>query len=126
VFESKGGFDIVIGNPPYVRQEAIKDLKPALQAEYDCYTGVADLYVYFYEQGLRLLKPKGYLSYISSNKYFRAGYGEKLRKYLAANSQIHNITDFGELPVFDAATFPMIFSDKYLIVTKIKFYLKLP
>jgi adenine-specific DNA-methyltransferase len=119
VFESKGGFDIVIGNPPYVRQEAIKDLKPALQAEYDCYTGVADLYVYFYEQGLRLLKPKGYLSYISSNKYFRAGYGEKLRKYLAANSQIHNITDFGELPVFDAATFPMIFSDKYLIVTKI-------
>ncbi|MTF37509.1 Eco57I restriction-modification methylase domain-containing protein [Cyanobacterium aponinum] len=109
VFESNGGFDIVIGNPPYVRQEAIKDLKPALSQEYKCYTGTADLYIYFYEQGLRLLKENGYLSYISPNKYFKANYGVNLRKYLAVNTQIHNITDFGELPVFDAATFPMIF-----------------
>ncbi|HLP87675.1 MAG TPA: TaqI-like C-terminal specificity domain-containing protein [Nostocaceae cyanobacterium] len=109
VFKDKGGFDVVIGNPPYVRQEAIKELKPALQKEYDCYTGVADLYVYFYEQGLRLLKAKGCLGYISSNKWFKANYGSNLRKHLATNSQIHSITDFGELPVFDAATFPMIF-----------------
>ncbi len=109
VFESKGGFDVVIGNPPYVRQESIKELKPALDQEYECYTGRADLYVYFYEQGLRLLKPKGVLSYISSNKWLNANYGVNLRKHLAANSQIHSITDFGELPVFDAATFPMIF-----------------
>jgi hypothetical protein len=108
VFESKGGFDIVIGNPPYVRQEQIKELKPALQLEYECYTGVADLYVYFYEQGLRLLKPKGYLSYISSNKYFRAGYGEKLRKHLGFNSKIEVLIDFGDAPVFEAIAYPSI------------------
>jgi hypothetical protein len=109
VFEAKGGFDIVIGNPPYVRQEAIKELKPALQLEYECYTGVADLYVYFYEQAIRLLKTRGLLSYISPNKWFKANYGVNLRKYMANNTQIYSITDFGELPVFDAATFPMIF-----------------
>ena len=109
VFESKGGFDVVIGNPPYVRMEQIKELKPALEQEYECYTGRADLYVYFYEQGFRLLKLKGLLSYISSNKWLNANYGVNLRKNLAVNYQVHSITDFGELPVFDAATFPMIF-----------------
>jgi len=118
VFTERGGFDIVIGNPPYVRQESIKELKPALSQEYECYTGVADLYVYFYEQGLRLLKPDGYLSYISPNKWFKTNYGEKLRKYLAGNSQIYNIIDFGELPVFDAATFPMIFIAQHHSVEK--------
>lgn len=108
VFENNGGFDIVIGNPPYVRQEAIKDLKPALSQEYECYTGTADLYVYFYEQGLRLLKENGYLSYISSNKYFRAGYGEKLRYYLAHNSTIKLLIDFGDANVFDAIAYPSI------------------
>lgn len=108
VFESNGGFDIVIGNPPYVRQEAIKELKPALSQEYECYTGTADLYVYFYEQGLRLLKENGYLSYISSNKYFRAGYGEKLRSYLANNSTIKLLIDFGDANVFDAIAYPSI------------------
>ena len=109
VFDKKGGFDVVIGNPPYVRMELIKDLKPALEQEYECYTGRADLYVYFYEQGFRLLKHKGLLSYISSNKWLNGNYGTNLRKHLADNYQIHSITDFGELPVFDAATFPMIF-----------------
>jgi len=108
VFEQKGGFDIVIGNPPYVRQEQIKEIKPALKEEYDCYTGVADLYVYFYEQGFRLLKEKGYLSFITSNKYFRAGYGEKLRKYLGAKSTIEVMIDFGDANVFEAIAYPSI------------------
>jgi adenine-specific DNA-methyltransferase len=108
VFEQKGGFDLVIGNPPYVRQEQIKELKPALKEEYDCYTGVADLYVYFYEQGFRLLKEKGYLSFITSNKYFRAGYGEKLRKYLGAKSTIEVMIDFGDANVFEAIAYPSI------------------
>jgi hypothetical protein len=109
VFEEKGGFDLVIGNPPYVRQEQLKEIKPALKAEYDCYTGVADLYVYFYELGFNLLKAKGHLAYITPNKWFKANYGVPLRKYLAKKSQIFSITDFGELPVFDAGTFPMIY-----------------
>ncbi len=97
------GFDMIIGNPPYVRQEQIKELKPALQAEYECYTGVADIYVYFYERGLKLLKDRGNLTYISSNKYFRSGYGQKLRKYLAEKTTIQHLLDFGDSPVFDEA-----------------------
>lgn len=93
---------MVIGNPPYVRQEAMKELKPALQAEYHCYTGVADLYVYFYEKGLSLLKSGGHLTYISSNKYFRAGYGEKLRKFLGEKAKVDVLIDFGDASVFEA------------------------
>ena len=108
VFEVKGGFDIVIGNPPYVRQEQIKELKPALKEEYNCYTGVADLYVYFFEKGYRLLKSGGALTYISSNKYFRSGYGEKLRKYLGEQATVQHLIDFGDASVFEAIAYPSI------------------
>ena len=94
---------MVIGNPPYIRQEEIKELKPILQQTYQCYTGIADLFVYFYELGLKLLKPQGYLTYISSNKYFRAGYGEKLRQLLTTTTTIHSLIDFGDFPVFEEA-----------------------
>ncbi|MEG4167038.1 MULTISPECIES: Eco57I restriction-modification methylase domain-containing protein [unclassified Microcoleus] len=102
------GFDICIGNPPYVRQEQIKEFKPIFKSQYDCYTGVADLYVYFYEQGLKLLKNQGILCYISSNKYFRSGYGEKLRKFLAKESTIQQLIDFGDAPIFTAIAYPSI------------------
>ncbi len=108
VFEAKGGFDIVIGNPPYVRNKEINNLKLSLSREYECYTGVADLFVYFYEQAIKLLKNNGYLSYISSNKYFRSGYGEKLRKYLSLNTKIAIIIDFGDALVFEAMAYPSI------------------
>ena len=108
VFEIKGGFDVVIGNPPYVRQEQIKELKPALKEEYECYTGVADLYVYFFERGYRLLKSGGALTYISSNKYFRSGYGEKLRKYLGEQATVQHLIDFGDASVFEAIAYPSI------------------
>ncbi|MDD5094490.1 MAG: TaqI-like C-terminal specificity domain-containing protein [Dehalococcoidia bacterium] len=98
-----GGFDVVIANPPYVRQEQIKDLKPELQRRYNCYTGVADIYVYFYERGFRLLRENGTLTFISSNKYFRSGYGEKLRRFLAGKGTVHRLIDFGDAPVFDEA-----------------------
>lgn len=102
------GFDVCIGNPPYVRQEQIKEFKPIFKSQYDCYTGVADLYVYFYEQGLKLLKNQGILCYISSNKYFRSGYGEKLRKFLANESTIQQLIDFGDAPIFTAIAYPSI------------------
>lgn len=108
VFESKGGFDVVIGNPPYVRQEQIKELKPALAQEYECYTGLADLYVYFYERGFSLLKSGGHLTYISSNKYFRTGYGEKLRKFLGEKAIVEILIDFGDASVFEAIAYPSI------------------
>lgn len=106
-----GGFDVVIGNPPYVRQELLSSIKPYLQKHYASYDGVADLYTYFYERGLTLLKPEGILSYIVSNKWLRAGYGEPLRRFLAQHSIFEQIVDFGHAPIFeDADTFPCIVS----------------
>ncbi|MBN1311954.1 MAG: Eco57I restriction-modification methylase domain-containing protein, partial [Anaerolineae bacterium] len=108
VFDA-GGFDIVITNPPYVRMELIKELKPVLQRLYnDFYTGRADLYVYFYARALQLAKSDGRLVFISSNKWLRAGYGEKLRRYLADETSVQVIVDFGDLPVFTATAYPCI------------------
>jgi hypothetical protein len=103
-----GGFDVVIANPPYVRQEEFKEIKEDLALQYECYTGTSDLYTYFYERGIRLLKPGGTLTYISSNKYFRAGYGEKLRGYLTHNMKMHALIDFGDSPVFKAIAYPSV------------------
>ena len=110
VFED-GGFDIIVANPPYVRQELIKDLKPALKAVYPAvYTGTADLYCFFYARALQLLRSGGMLVFISSNKWFRAAYGANLRKHVAETCHVISITDFGDLPVFESATaYPMIF-----------------
>ena len=104
-----GGFDVVIGNPPYVRQELLTPFKSYLQQHYESYDGVADLYAYFYEKGLKILKPDGMLSFIVTNKWFKAGYGESLRRFFAQNSVFEQILDFGHAPIFeDADTFPCI------------------
>jgi hypothetical protein len=96
------GFDIVIGNPPYVRQEKIKHLKPSLQQQnYQTFTSTADLYVYFYEKGHQLLKEAGILSFISSNKWMRAKYGNKLRNFLRDNTAVLKIIDFSGYRVFE-------------------------
>jgi hypothetical protein len=106
---SEGGFDCVIGNPPYVRQEVISRIKPYLEQAYECYHSSADLYTYFYERGFRLLKVGGKLSYIVSNKWLRAGYGEPLRRFFANRTVFEQIIDFGHAPIFeDADTFPCI------------------
>ena len=108
MFGIADGFDVVIGNPPYVRQEKIKEFKPTLKTQYDCYTGMADLYVYFYERGFQLLRDNGILSYISSNKYFRAAYGVKLRNFLARQCTVSQLIDFGDAPVFTSIAYPSI------------------
>jgi len=108
VFHEKGGFDVVMANPPYIRQEQIKEYKQELQKLYSCYTGVADIYVYFYERGFQILKECGTLTFISSNKYFRSGYGEKLRQFLGSKATVCQLIDFGDAPVFDAISYPSI------------------
>ena len=108
MFGINDGFDVVIGNPPYVRQEKIKELKPTLKEQYDCYTGTADLYVYFYECGFRMLRNNGVLTYISSNKYFRSAYGKKLRDFLARQATLSQLIDFGDAPVFTSIAYPSI------------------
>jgi len=108
---ARGGFDVVLANPPYVRHELITDIKPVLKSAYGAlYSGTADLYVYFYYRAVQLLRPGGMLVFISSNKWFRAAYGAKLRAHIGSACHVHSITDFGDLPVFESATaYPMIF-----------------
>lgn len=101
-------FDVIIGNPPYVRQELIKDLKPSLENYYECYDGKADLYVYFYERSVKLLADDGVLCFITSNKFYRAGYGKPLRRWLAEKTNIKIMADFGDAPVFTAVAYPTI------------------
>lgn len=98
------GFDLIIGNPPYIRQEELKELKPHLAKNYKVYKGTSDIYTYFYELGFNVLKDNGVLSYITSNKYTRAGYGEALREFLLKNVKVLECTDLNGIKVFDSAT----------------------
>ncbi|ENE2208016.1 Eco57I restriction-modification methylase domain-containing protein [Campylobacter coli] len=99
------GFDLIIGNPPYIRQEELKELKPHLAKNYKVYKGTSDIYTYFYELGFNVLKDRGgVLSYITSNKYTRAGYGEALREFLLKNVKVLEYTDLNGIKVFDSAT----------------------
>lgn len=97
------GFDIVMGNPPYIRHEEIKELKPHLEKRYKTYQGTADIFVYFFELGINNLNKNGVFSFIVANKWMRAEYGKNLRKWLK-NKEIIEIIDFGDLPVFEEAT----------------------
>lgn len=109
VFAS-GGFDVVVGNPPYVRQEWISPIKPYLQENYRTFHGMADLYVYFCELGCRVLKPGGRLSFVVTNKWMKAGYGEPLRRFFAEAAWTESVIDFGHAKqIFeDADVFPSI------------------
>jgi type I restriction-modification system DNA methylase subunit len=106
-----GGFDITIANPPYVRMELFKDIKPILRTNYpSVHAERSDLYCYFYARGMEILRPHGMFVFISPNKWFRSAYGSKLRRFVSENCRIVGITDFGDLPVFHpATTYPMIF-----------------
>src|SRR5262249_31114560 len=109
--ELQGGFDAVVGNPPYVRQELIKLYKQNLKRAFpETYDGSADLYVYFYDQGLKLLKPGGRLSYVVTNKWMRAGYAEGLRGVFADEAWVEFVADFGHAKKFfpDADVFPSV------------------
>ena len=86
MFGITDGFDVVIGNPPYVRQEKIKTVKPTFKKHYACYTGAADLYVYFYERGLQLLSPNGIHTFICSNSWLDVNYGAPLQEYVLDNT----------------------------------------
>lgn len=100
----RGGFDAVVGNPPYIRMEAFKPLKNYLRLRYASHEERADLYTYFVEKANRLLKVGGRFGMIVSNKFLRAKYGGPLRDFLRENVTVDDITDFAGLPVFKGAT----------------------
>ncbi|MGN8403477.1 class I SAM-dependent DNA methyltransferase [Helicobacter pylori] len=99
------GFDCIIGNPPYIRQEQIKDIKPLLEKQYqDFYNSTADIYTYFFALSFHLLKEKGFSAFITSNKYARAKYGAKLREWLLKKTTIVSYMELNALKVFESAT----------------------
>ena len=97
---SKEGFDIVIGNPPYVEAKKLKYIASTLKEIFSIYSGTADLSIYFNELGLSLLAEKGIISYITTNKFFNTGYGEKVRKQLSSQ-HINIILNFEQVEVFE-------------------------
>lgn len=97
-------FDVILGNPPYVRQERLTAIKSYLEANYATYHGVADLYTYFFELGLKLLKKGGYMGFISSATFFKTGSGESLRSFLQIEANLKTIVNFGDLQIFEGVT----------------------
>ena len=102
----KDGFDVVIGNPPYVQIQKFPAAQKAkwVEQKFTTYSATADIYCLFYERGLHLLAPGGHLCYITSNKWMRAAYGEKLRSYFAKHTTPCLVIDFGGVIVFNSAT----------------------
>lgn len=104
-----GGFDVVIGNPPYVRSETISTMKPWLKKDYKVYDPGADIYCYFYERGLQILKEYGRLGFISSCGFFKTAFGAELRWFIARNATIESGIDFGDVRIFeDVTTYPAV------------------
>jgi Eco57I restriction-modification methylase/TaqI-like C-terminal specificity domain len=99
-----GGFDVALGNPPYVRSEKFKSLKPHLNGKYDVYHGEANLYAYFFERAKRLLKSGGTVGYISSSTFMKTEWGQVLRDYLLSELLLTKIVDFGIQQVFEDVT----------------------
>src|ERR1039457_3586828 len=95
-----GGFDAVVGNPPYVRQESLSGFKAYFETHYEAFDGVADLFAYFMEKAVKLLAPDGRFSYIVSSSFLRTTYAEPLRQVLKEKAAVLRIVDFGGLPVF--------------------------
>lgn len=106
----KDGFDLVIGNPPYISVEKFARTKQqeTWRNTFKTFSARGDIYCFFYERGLSVLRQGGVLGFITSNKFQKAGYGKALRQLLASQ-HIHTIIDFCELPVFAAAADPVIF-----------------
>ncbi|ADB39420.1 Eco57I restriction-modification methylase domain-containing protein [Spirosoma linguale] len=101
----QGGFDVVIGNPPYIQLQRMgKETDILEKAGYESFARTGDIYGLFYEQGINLLKKHGVLTYITSNKWMKAGYGQTLRQYFLTHSNPLKLIDFGGYQVFENAT----------------------
>jgi type I restriction-modification system DNA methylase subunit len=107
---AKGGFDVVIGNPPYVRQELVKEFSNYLSENYKVFSGKADLYTFFYERAIDITKTKGIIAFISSGKFFEASYGKPLTAFLSKNVKFEVVINFDDLEVFEGiSAYPLIF-----------------
>jgi adenine-specific DNA-methyltransferase len=98
------GFDVVIGNPPYIRQEEFSAIKPILKENYEIYNSIADLLTYFVELAYKILNNDGIFQFIISNKFTRANYGKEMRSFLLEKTTLTHFIDFSGVAVFDEAT----------------------
>jgi type II restriction/modification system DNA methylase subunit YeeA len=98
------GFDVVIGNPPYIRAEEIRHIKPFLEANYQVYNSLGDLLTYFFECGHAISNKMGNISFIVSNAFFKAAYGKELKRYLLENTKINCVIEFDKMNIFKEAT----------------------
>jgi type I restriction-modification system DNA methylase subunit len=111
---AKGGFDVVIGNPPYVNAIELKKSYSEqeynyLKKQYSTAKGTVDLYIYFFEKGLSMIKPNGVLAYITPNRYLSASYGTALRQFIIKQYSFYQLIDYSDKKVFeDASTYPVI------------------
>lgn len=123
----KGGFDVVIGNPPYVRQELLGEFKPYFESNYKVYEGTTDLFAYFYEKSFQILVSGGLFGFIS-NTFDKTKAATKLRSYLTNNTDFINYIDFTEVQIFEGATtYPVIIVAKNSTVNESNFkYIKIP
>ncbi len=110
---ARGGFDVVIGNPPYVQHRKIFEFSNFFKSTYKVYTGTSDLSVYFFEKAFEILKNNSVLGYINTNKFFNSEYGKELRDFLTKHN-IHNIINFEQSAIFKDA----LVSSVILIATK--------
>ena len=106
MFGVADGFDIVIGNPPYIQlQNNGGELAKLYEnCNYTTFARTGDIYCLFYERGWQLLKKNGHLCYITSNKWMRAGYGEKTREFFANKTNPMLLIDFAGVKIFESAT----------------------
>ncbi|MBZ0308459.1 MAG: Eco57I restriction-modification methylase domain-containing protein, partial [Anaerolineae bacterium] len=104
--KENAGFDAVVGNPPYVRQEHIQPIKRFLQSHYAVYSGTADLFLYFYERGLEFLKREHRLGFITSGTYMNSNSAKPFRQYIHANAAFDTLVDFGAVQPFRGVDLP--------------------
>ncbi|MFA5439477.1 Eco57I restriction-modification methylase domain-containing protein, partial [Dehalococcoides sp.] len=105
VFHEKGGFDVVIANPPYIQLQSMQQEADRLKKmQYQSFARMGDIYCLFFERGYALLADGGVLSFITSNKWIRAGYGEAIRDFFATKTNPLRLIDFAGQKIFDSAT----------------------
>lgn len=121
---AKGGFDVIVGNPPYVRQELFGDIKPYLERNYKVFEGTSDLFAYFYELAFKILKTDSLFGFIS-NTFDKTKAAIKLRNYLKSNTVFVEYIDFTEVQIFEGATtYPIILIAKNKVKEENQFAFK--
>jgi hypothetical protein len=100
---AQGGFDVVVGNPPYIRQEWLSAYKAHWESAFKSFDGVADIFTYFFERGLNVLRTDGRLAFITSGSWVRGNFAAPMRRFISESAAVESVVDFGEFQPFEEA-----------------------